>query len=79
MHRTARAMRQLDILLMDHDTGVTFSEVCEQAEASGIWTFVWTTHSHGKATTSIKLNEFTKKSRDNDFYVEDRSRPDRTS
>jgi hypothetical protein len=30
--RTARAMRQLDILLMDHDTGVTFNEVCERAE-----------------------------------------------
>ena len=29
-------MKRLDILLMDHDTGITFSDVCEQAEASGI-------------------------------------------
>jgi hypothetical protein len=73
-HRTARAMKQLDILLMDHDTGITFADVCQLAEESGIWTFVWTTHSHGKATTSIKLAEFTRRKKGTeDYHVSSRS------
>jgi len=71
--RNKNTIKQLDVLMMDHDTGVTIQDYCEQAEANGIWTLIWTTHSHGKGLSTIRFNEFTSRKHDNKYKVKAKS------
>ena len=58
--RSASAMKDLCIMMMDHDSGEDFYDLCEGAEKSGYFTILWTTHSHGKPTTNIPRDHLVK-------------------
>jgi hypothetical protein len=58
--RRANAIRHLDILMLDLDTGESLEDVLAKIERLGLLAVVWTTHSHMKPVSEVKKDEVLK-------------------
>lgn len=52
--RTKTAMRDMRLIMLDHDTGQPFKELLKNAWESGLFTVLWKTYSDGTTKTQIK-------------------------
>lgn len=51
--RQAKAVRQLDFIMLDLDTGVTMNEMRDKLMSEGLFAIMWTTHSHGATFSDV--------------------------
>lgn len=58
--RRAQAIKQLDILMLDLDTGEDIEALKKRVRELGWMCLIWTTHSHLKPVTEIKKDELLK-------------------
>jgi len=56
--RLAKNVEANYLLMIDDDTGSTPDEVVSKIVAADLFAIVWTTHSHGAATTAIQEDKF---------------------
>ena len=74
--RTAKAMTENCILMLDIDTGVTIDELEEKLGSISPLCLLWTTHSHGTKQTQITESSFHSWATKNKIELNDESLPE---
>lgn len=64
--RKAQAVKQLDLMILDLDTGESMQKIEDRIRDLGLFCIMYTTHSHLKPTTDVKLDALVR------FIKEDR-------